>query len=504
MVKKVSHLWIIVGLLLVVWGFLLYRVDAKLFGHHDASIVWMSAAVRNMNDFGAAAVDYLPLRMPEPTTPDNPDNYYYLHHPPTIIWIDAIASQLFGVNDPIPSPKEISMRMVAYIATMLSLPLLYVVVRRLLNENAALIALFLYAATPITLYFGRQPHYDILMMPLALLYIAIFISWMRKYSFSKSVMLFVVAAAMMWLDWPGVFYLAPLGVYALIFGNNKHRIAMIAIGVLTMIATGLIFVMYEILRPGTFTDDIMEIVELRTSTSSDGYTSPSFTISDYFKRQVQHFFTSASIAISIFGIIGIVRLLVSKKDRNIYLLLTVILIPILFMAIVRNSFYIHDWYKIHFMPGLTAAAGALIWAGWNTEPDTIIKRYIKPFIVAICVSSVGVTGYWLVSLHLTSINNVFERDLAEQLAMQTEVDDLIATNFDQLRTMVEYYAYRDVLWGVSQEAALEFIEEQEPGTVDLYYMICVEEETVDTYDGIFSEYEYTVIGGRCRLIHIVQ
>src|SRR5690606_28687502 len=120
-----------------------------------------------------------------------------------------------------------------------------------------------------------------------------------------------------------------------------------------------------------------------------------------------------------------------------------------------------------------------------------IKKYAKPFIVAICVSSVGVTIFWMLNLHNTSTNNRFERDLAAELPFYTAEDDTIATNVNQGYIKVEYYAYRNIEWGVSLDYMEEWLPQQE--SVDLVYMLCLTSDTVNSYNGVLSEYDYVVV-----------
>lgn len=499
MAKKQSlHLWVITGTLLLVWLMLLFRMGEPFFGHHENPPVWMSSTVRNMNQFGAQAVDFLPLRNPGPTDVNDPDNWYYLNHPPTIVWLEAIATQLFGVNEGLPTPKESSIRMVGYIATMLTLPLFYVLIRRLTNRDIALVSFVLYAITPITLYFGRTPHYDIVLMPVVYLFMAVFINWMRVYTTKRTIMLTASAVFLMWIDWPGAFYLGACGLFALIFGNKQQRIGIISIGVITGLATAVIPLMYAILRPESI-NDLREVLELRTSTRATGIDSESFTLLEFLETYIEHMFTTTSVAVLLLGTLGIIRLFLQKKDRNTYFLLALIITPFVFMAIVPNAFNFHDWYKIHFLPGFSVAAGVLIIAGWHL-PAEGIKKYAKPFIVAICVSSVGVTIFWMLNLHSTSTNNHFERNLAAELPLYTEEDDTIATNVNQGYIKVEYYAYRNIEWGVSVDYMQDWLPQQE--SVDLVYMLCLSSDTVDTYDGALSEYDYVVVADTCRLIRI--
>lgn len=494
--KQSSQLWVIVGILLVVWTALLFRMDEPFWGHHENPPTWMSAAVRTFNQYGAASVNFMVVRTPGPTTPE--DGWYYLHHPPLIIWIEAITSQFFGYDADTLVPHESSIRMVAYVATMLTLSLFYVIARRLSNQKTALIALALYAFTPLTLYFGRTPHYDIMLMPFVYAFVAIFINWMRHYTQARTIALICVAIAMMWIDWPGAFYLTAMGIFALIFGKRQQRIGIVVIGVITLIATAAIPVMYEVLRPGSITE-IFDILSLRTSTREAGFDSSSFTLVEFFARYFYDMVTVISFAVTILGAVGLVRLFFLKKTVNIYLLLALVMTPYVFMAIVPNSFHFHDWYKVHFLPSFGIAAAMLIYRSWSIPPDGL-KRYIKPLVVAILITSLGLTIVWSIRLHQTSINNTFGREVAADLPLYTQEDDVIYSNVTSGFNKIEFYAYRNVQWGFLPETFAEDIQLEE--NLDAFYLLCLSPETVDSYDGLFSEYEYEQVGRECRLIDL--
>lgn len=499
MIRKTSHLWIITFALLFLWLTLLFRMDEPFYGHHENPPVWMSASVRNMNQFGPGAVNFLPLRNPGPRDIRDEDNWYYIHHPPTIVWIEAIATQLFGVNEGIPTPKESSIRMVAYIATMLTLPLFYVMLRRLSNADTALIGFFLYLLTPITLYFGRTPHYDIMLMPVVYLFMAIFINWMQRYTLQRSVMLTATAIFLMWIDWPGAFYLTGCGIFALIFGQRKQRIGILFIGMITFAATALIPLMYTLVYPDTISD-LQEILQLRTSTRSTGFESETLTLMKFLETYLEHMLTVTSVAVFIFGSIGIGRLLIQKKNHNSFFILMLVITAFVFMATVPNSFNFHDWYKIHFLHGFSMAGATLIYSGWQQATSIGLKRYIKPLIVALSVSSIGVTIFWTYQLHDISIANTFARSMATELPLYTEEDDLIASNYNRVYIKIEYYAYRNIRWGILPDEAVRFYNET--NSVDLYYLLCLTPETVDSYDGELSDLDYVVIADQCRLIHL--
>lgn len=496
--NKQSHIWVIVLALLMVWGALLFRLDEPFWGMHENPPTWMSAAVRTFNQYGPAAVNFMVVRTPGPTTPET--GHYYLHHPPLIIWIEALVTPFFGYDAQSLAPYEATIRMVAIIATMLTLALFYVIARRLSNAHGALIAFLIYACTPLTLYFGRAPHYDIMLMPFVYAFIAIFINWMRHYSQARTIALTLVAITMMWIDWPGAFYLAAMGLFALVLGGRRQRLGIVVIGGITLAATAIIPAMYAYLRPGSL-NDIVEILSLRTSQQDAGFDSEAFTLSGFAIRYFYDMVTIISLSATILGAIGLMGVLLGKKTRARYLLLTLAITPYVFMAIVPNSFHFHNWYKVHFLPSYAIGAALLIMAGWQIAP-TGFKRYIKPLIVAILITSVGLTLFWTARLHQTSIDNTFGRSVAADLPQYTEEDDLIYSNATANINKIEYYAYRTVQWGIDPAELATYVEEQ--ATMDAYYLLCDTVYSLPDSDGAFASYPGQPIGDDCRLIHLLK
>ncbi len=499
MVKKQSvHLWIITGTLLLVWSALLFRINEPFFGHHEGGNVWISASIRTFNQYGADATNYLPIRTPGPTSPET--GQYYLHHPPLIVWFSAIATQLFGFYPDTLAPYELSIRMVGIIATLLTLPLFYILARRLTTPKIALVGFMIYSVAPVTIYFGRMPYYDMLMMPAVLAFTYVFMNWMQEYTTRRTINLTLLGILTMWIAWAGAFYFFVLGIIALIYGNRKQRIGIIVIGVVTGLATVTIPLIYAVLNEETM-QQLLEILKLRTSNVEKGVDSETFTLGEFTVQYLAHMFSMISIGATFLGIIGLGILLKRKKTFETVVILGLAIAPLIFMLIVRNSFHFHDWYKLHFLPSFAIATAIVIVQGWHIEPDNVIKRYIKPFIVAIVICSIGANLYAIFLFHQTTSNDFF-RDVASELPQLTEETDFISSNVPFPYSQIEYYAYRNINWGVAPTLVEEFYHEEE--TVDMHYLLCLTSGTVETYTGLFSEYPYEIVADECRLIHLTK
>ena len=498
MVKKTSHLWIIVGLLLVMWGILLFRVDWQFFGHHESGFIWISSGIKVFNEYGPAAASYLPIRTPGPTDPET--GLYYLHHPPLIFWFSAIAGKLFGTHSDTLAPYESSLRLVGIIATIITLPMFYTLVRKLTSARIALVGIFIYAFCPVTMYFGRMPYYDMLVMPVILAFAYHFVLWMEHHSMKRALILMALGVFAMWIAWAAAFFFFVFGVIALIYGKRQQRIGIFAIGAVIGLATIAIPILYYLLREEAI-QQLIDIVALRTSNHESDLNSDKFTLGEFLIQYINHMLTMLSLSTVFLGFIGIVYTLTRKKTLSVAIQLGLVAAPLIFMAIAKNSWNFHDWYKLHFLPGFALAAAVVIVTGWELEPAGI-KKYAKPFIVAILICSAVPTLLWFYQLHQTT-HDEFARTAAEQLPEYTGQDDFIATNYDIRTNPIVFYAYRNIRWAITVDNLLEYYEAQE--TLDMYYLLCLDEgEDIDSYEGPLSEYDYEIIGGRCRIIHLVK
>lgn len=493
--KQSSHIWIIVGVLLILWGLLLININKPYFGHHETPFAWISATVRLFKEYGPQSTNFLPIYTPGPTTPETAE--YYLHHPPLIVWFASISAELFGYYPDSAQPFELSLRMVGVIATMLTLAIFYALARRLTSPLIALVAFIFYASAPVTIYFGRMPYYDMVIMPAILLFAYHFLRWMQSYSQRQTIILAIIGIFAMWIDWTAAFYFAVFGVIALIYGNRKQRIGIILIGFAVGIATLAIPVIYAILHEDTLRQ-LQEVIYTRTISQNVTRTE-TFSLNTFITGLIAHMLQMLSISTTILGLIGLVILFRRKKTLVNVTMIGLFLGTFIFMVVARNPFQFHDWYKMHYLAIFSIAAAIVAVGAWKLKPEGI-KIYAKPLIFAIVFCSLLANIYVLILLYPDV--HEFTPGLVAELPEYTQEDDFIATNFNNPIYPIEYYAYRNIRWGVPIEEIVSFYAEEE--TVDIYYLLYLEADAVNNYDGELSEFDYVILANEFRLIHLTK
>jgi hypothetical protein len=501
------HTVIITIALLVFFGLLLFRLNEPMFGHREGAVVWIAASVRNYNQYGADVMRFLPIRTMGPATPEGA--YYYLHHPPFTVWWTALASWLFGYNTTTGNPFESSVRYGAILVTMPTVCLLYALAKRLTDKTSALIAFLLFSFTPMMLYFGRTPIFDFMVLPFVFLFAYVFTNWIQNYSRRGTIWLMLWATISIWVAWAGSPTIGAIGLLAFLYGDKRHKVDMILIFVWMILATVSIPALYEILKPGAISA-LVNIFLFRVGGTTGSVTSPlDMTPMSFVLQFIRDLITVVSLALSVFGIWGTVLLLMRRRDVKAAILLAFLAGPLVFMLIFRNAFYFHDWYEVAFMPGFAILAGWVIHRAWQLPPDGL-QRFVKPFVVAIVVTSLGISAYWTVILHQFTLNS-FTHALAEDLPLYTpeipyeEGVVRLATNVSFPYDEVSYNAYRNITWGVPLETLEEFYDSQ--ATVQLDYFYCPKEGegTAEAYTGKFADFPYEIIvEGDCRLMHITK
>jgi 4-amino-4-deoxy-L-arabinose transferase-like glycosyltransferase len=493
--KGNTHDWLwLVVLLIIVWALLLIQINAPWLGMHDGNGAWISAAVYHYHTFGAANVHFLiPSGYANMTLEQLP---YYLHHPPLVVWLSVLADYLFGSYET-GFPLEMSMRMVSVYATMLSLAAFYVLCRRLFGKRYALFALFLYAMTPMVWYYGRMPNHEPLALVFLYLFGAVFINWMRTFTWTRTVILAVLAVLAMWTMWAPAFYFAALGVVALYFGTYRQRVAIIGIGILTVLMTALILVFYEVNVPGSFAD-LMQAFAYRTSNTSADPGTPPFTLLEFILRTAVHLVTAVSFGLSILGLLGIGFLIRRKIRLQEAVIWAYLSAGFLYMLVFRNAFNWHDYYKVMWMAGLAMSGGLLALYWWDLQPVRWGK-YARPLVTAIVMISFVLSVLWFGVLQLSSRAHEYVR-MAHDISTITESNAVILSPVTS-HIGSKYYSQRAWQFEVDVNEVLD-----QRYSAPTYLILCeqpIGSTDFDAAAAIWSEHRWQEIAaGVCRLISL--
>lgn len=477
----------ITALLLLMFAILIWNINQPFFGHHEPNGIWISTSVRNWNWYGFFELGGLPVTTAEPADVD--EMLRYIHHPPLMVWLSLIASKLFGESDGL--PYAMSMRLVSIFSTMVSLSAFYVVARRLLSARWALLCVAFYGLTPMIGYFGRMPNHEPLALALLFTFTAIFINWLRCYSHARSLAMLILAIATMWTAWAGAFFFVTLGIVALVLGKQQHRIAIIGIGAITVLATLAIFGYYEWQWSGSITD-LIDAFFYRASSATLAPESESFTFWSFVQTWFIHMLTAMTFGVVLLAIVAL-PLVLRQKTLPRAVILALWVAPFLYMLTFRNAFNVHDYYKIYYLAGFVLAIGVLLDWAWQPRKSTL-RRISRPLIVGIWVCSLVLGAFWFWTLHQSGSDD-FQWAIVNGLQQHTEVGDVIYSDFER-KAGLEYYAYRNFEWDVNFTRL---------SASEGYALICPDDGDAANYDGVLSDRAFQIIAdGACRLVALVR
>ncbi len=428
----------LVLLLLLLWGLLTLHMNLPWYGHHDANGVWIGAAARNLRVYGVGEIGLVPLLNRSLIPPGTPN--YYVHHPPLIVWLVALAESVFG-------PHEMSARLVSAFSTLISAAAFYVFCRRLYGASRALTCTLLYSFTPMIAYFGRMPNHEPLSLAFTLLFAAVFARWLREPARWRGGLLLSLAALSVWSAWAPLLIVLALCAVGWWYAAASQRWRLIALALGSGAAAVAVPLFYSLYRPDTL-DRLANAFLWRTS--NRGETAATFTWAEFFQEQLVHLLPHATLAVMILALVGIALTIHHERGFHRMIVLALLLAGISYNLIFRSAAYVHDYYKIYLMPALAIlAANAIFYLLRRAN----IRRFAHPALVGLFITSVPFSVIYGSRLYGDAEVARFNLDLAQHIASHSAPEDTVLTNLPNHNPTVEYYAFRYVLWNVRPENA---------------------------------------------------
>jgi 4-amino-4-deoxy-L-arabinose transferase-like glycosyltransferase len=319
----------------------------------------------------------------------NPDApvVFYPNHPPAVALLIAAVYVVFGVG-------EWQTRLPTSIATVAAVWILYLLLTRWGTQRIALIAAVLYAATPMTLYFGGFPDPVGMLVVLFVLIATVaylnFRAHPRRRTFVFLVVAFILAGLSDWL----AFVMVP--VFAAHFLGTQPRRQWPWIGLFCGAALGVFALLYIYIVLAT-NEPWNWMAPLFTKHSAIGGTPP-FTVSQWVATAIvrnrgRHTLPLV-IAAGIWLVTIGVRIRVAQPGATVARIL--LAWGILYCAIGRVAVYEHDWDWLPLTPGLAASAALAtdaILRRADRRPFASIANGIAIGVIVLCASWTAITTF---------------------------------------------------------------------------------------------------------------
>jgi 4-amino-4-deoxy-L-arabinose transferase-like glycosyltransferase len=472
----------LIVLFMAAWGLLVLGLNNPYYGAQDAPRVWIPAAVRNFDLYGLDQTGLMIIRNTAPVTPDQ--FHIYSHHPPLMVWLPAALTIPLGYN-------ELGMRYGFVALTMISVALIYVLVRRLYGERVAFWAAIFYTFPPMMIYYGRVAGYSQFAFVFGLLFAIILMDWLRQPTRIRLLMLAVVAWLAVWSAWPAVFYVAGLGFAGMFLGDRKQRMAIVGLGCVTIIAFVALMGFYQ-LQWDQSIDSLLDAFVWRSSDATFRRGSEPFDMPEFFWRFFLHAVSLITLGVIVLATVGVFALRRHGTRFANTIVIGLFLGGVGYQLAFRNASYIHDYYKIYLMPAVAVAA-AMAWVYIRNNPSS--HRILRPVLDAQLLAAVVQTVLLVFVLH-RSVDQPWLDRVIKTIDRQAAEEDVIVANYntyaEQLGYLMvtEFYTFRNIRWNVEPEAVLD----ARPADGQLHYFYCNVEPV--TPPEPLSGYSYTVLDHR--------
>ena len=128
-------------------------------------------------------------------------------------------------------------RLVSVILGTLSIPLLFLLARRFTDSATSLVAAFLLAVSQMAVYFSQEARPYAQAQFLSLLAALVFLWFLEKPNFRRTIVFAVVGAALLYTHYYGAGTLLALGVYWLIFRRDYSPLVFRQLAMVTLLLT---------------------------------------------------------------------------------------------------------------------------------------------------------------------------------------------------------------------------------------------------------------------------
>ncbi len=451
MTVPASKVWAAGLLLVLVWlgAMLSVNISRPWTGHHDwNSTLWSQAAHNNLRaglgtTLGAPSYYYYG---PLPIPPQD----YILHHPPGLPLTLTGVFALFG-------EREWAARLVPITCSLVSVVLLWLLVRSCVGVRAATLSALVFALLPMELYFGRMVSYDpvVLAWMLGALLSLRYGHLTGRRGWWMATLACVVAG--MLTAWPMYIFAGVLAGLLLIGGEERgRRLAVVLVG-LALVSASLFLLYIGQVRADAW-QDLWQSFTFRTALVG----GPVFSWGEWFERQYRTL--GSHIPPLAWGLALVGGVYTAWKGRGSpglrwlgWAALGLSLTAALFVVLFRNASFVHDYWGFYFVAPVAMMGGvaldALLRRAWSRDVAPLFRGACIGAAVA-AVVLLGRRGYEstqaLHSIDWWILDGVTEEPadliprLGETIYWTFPDETPVFCNFSKRGPHLEYYARRSI------------------------------------------------------------
>lgn len=453
------------------------------FGHHDWIGVWESNIARNLTRYSILDTKLGSVINAGPT---DPQHFAFGTHYPLLL--PVILASTFNVA----GESEVSARALGVIFTLFSATMVFKLGTKYFRPGVGILSAAIFLAFPITIYFGRMPEHEILVIGPVLLALYLYLNFFKNrtlYNFIKLIAVLIFAHL---IHWPAYYITPLLAAHFLIFSkDHKLKIALV-FPLLSVLIFGLHLIHIGFLTGELFGGGLVDALLFRLNVIQK---PQNFTLPVFVNQEIHLLFIYFTKTALVFSLVSVLWKL-KRREVNTQAQISIILgiFGITHIAVFQNMAYIHDYMIIYLAPfvALSASAGLI-------ETATFLK--LKPFLIFLsAILIVGVVFFerreYLSTLYKSNsfytgylIGSVINKNTnfsEKSLVLSQE----ISRYFD---VFVAYYADREVLYAL--KSGSEVAEDIEKSEYKMYVAAPLRDTPINSVIELRKLFNETVIDG---------
>lgn len=237
--------WTVLLLLLYSAG-LTRDLSAPWVGMHDWNGAFFSQLARNFLRYPVSVHHGMPIVAAGESVPPVEERSIYATHPPGLVWLVAVVFKVFGESEAVA-------RLVPILASLGALALLIWLVSRAYGSATAILAGLIYAAMPMSVYFGRMVDHEAICLAAMLAAVA---AWcvltdrtVKRRTRAAALAGWMAAVSVgVWVDWSAVLFVGLFCGYVIMLvarGLVARRLAALLVVFVGEVTVGMIcFIVY--------------------------------------------------------------------------------------------------------------------------------------------------------------------------------------------------------------------------------------------------------------------
>lgn len=473
-------------LILFLYTVLVFPTMSKPFyGHHDWNGAWYSNMARNILRYSITETKLGSVMNSGSAEPKN--FQYFTHYPPLLPIFLSAAFFLFGQSESIA-------RLVPLIFTLFAITMVYKLGTKFMSKNAGLLGALIYSVFPITLYFGKMPVQEVLVIGPVLLSIYLYFNFFEKSTRTNFLKLLASLIFSHLINWPG-YYVTPLFFLHYLTFSKKHNIKIALIFPTLSVSMFALHTLYTfVLTRDLLGGGLIDALLYRLNVTNQLIGFSPFNFLNQQAHLLVIYYTLSALTLCAVGLIFILLDLKNRHiSKTIQLLVILGVFGITHNAVFQNMAFIHDYMIIYLTPFIALLTS---YAFFHLVTYFKLLKTLALPLALVLVLAISTERYQFTKTIINSRSFYEGYDLGNLIKANTSPQDKIIvlspgfqSNFD---VFVGYYSDRNVTYDPLSSQQIQNFASQ--NKYQLYVAIPARDTSVASIIELQKHFNETIIG----------